>query len=248
MKKVLYILSLCLITSSNSFGANPFDEFKNQISGVATAIAQKNLDNLAKDMGALISGGSFHQAKVLGFPGLDIGIQAPIVTVNKDNAIVKAAGIDTVPLPLIQVEIGLPGKTDVIGRFSSYADSSLVGVGLRYGLYKGSLPGVPSVSVQSVYNTLTVAAAANKFKATSFSTSLIASVGLLVIDPYVGFSYDMTSVEPDASIISGMKGNANNTRIEGGVNISLLPLTYIKVGAVLCDSVVGYDLGCGIKF
>lgn len=251
MKKTLFFLSLCLITSSNSFGADPFDEFVNNITGVSAEIAQKNLDNLAKDLGPAMSGGSFHQAKVLGIPGFDIGVQVPVTPVSDDNTIIKAAGVDNVAVPLLQAEIGLPFKTDIIGRFSSYGDASLVGFGLRYGLIKPSLPGVPSLAVQSVYNTINVSADSNKFKATSLSTSLVASLGLLIVDPYAGVSYDITTIEPDSSIPtpqSGMKGTANGTRFEGGVSLTLFPLTYIKLGAVFCNSEIGYDVGFGAKF
>ncbi|MGA2090835.1 MAG: DUF6588 family protein [Endomicrobiales bacterium] len=251
MKKLLYFLLLCIITSSNSFGANPFDGFINQISGVATSVAQKNLNNFTQDLGEAIDGGEYHQAQVLGCPGFDVGIQVPVVTVNNNDTIIKAAGISSVAFPLIQAEIGLPGKIDLIGRVTGYDNASMYGVGLRYGLFKGDMPGVPSLSVQSIYNSLTVTDNANKFTATSWSTSLVASMGLLIVDPYLGVGYDMTTLVPGSSIAlpqAGMKGTANEARIEGGVNLTLFPFTYLKLGAVLVDSQVGYDAGFGVKF
>ncbi|MCX5781519.1 MAG: hypothetical protein NT145_02270 [Elusimicrobia bacterium] len=248
MKKVIGLSIILCLTVINCFASNPFDEFKNQITGVAADIAQKNLDNLAKDLGPVLGGGSFRSAKNLGLPGFDIGIRVPVRNVINEDAIVKAAGIDSIPLPMLQAEIGLPLKIDLIARYTSYQDSNLIGYGLRYMIYDSWIPGIPYLAIQSVYNTLNVDTGVNKFKANTLSTALIASWKFVVVEPYLGVSLDNTSVEPDSSLNIGKNGSANSVRIDGGISVSLFPLTYLQLGVTSADSNIGYTAGLGIKF
>lgn len=77
MKKAMVLALVLSMAVPSIFAANPFDEFKNQVTGAATDVVQKGLNGLTKDLGALMGGGAFHQAKSLGFPGLDVGIHIP---------------------------------------------------------------------------------------------------------------------------------------------------------------------------
>lgn len=246
MKKLLILVSVVAVSVGTVFAAS-FDEFKNQLSGPRD-IAQRNIDNFAKDIGALIAGGSFHQGKALGIPGFDVGIHVPATSVNKDNAIVKAAGIDSIFLPVVQAEIGLPAKIDLIGRFSAYENSSLIGGGIRYGVFKAGLPGLPSLSLQATYNALNVDAGDNKFTASAMSVGGVLSFDLPFINPYLGAGFDSTTVEPDATVVTGLKGTASGYRLEGGVNLSLLPLTYLQLGGTYLNGEIGYTAGFGVAF
>lgn len=247
MKRFLSACSILALSAGMAFAGNPFDKFADQVGGVAQAAAQRNLDNLAKDLGPVMGGGQYFQAKTLGFPGFSLGIEAPARSVNKDNAIVKAAGVDTLLLPAVQAGIGLPFKIDLLGRMSQYQDSSLTGVGLRYGLLRSIVPGLPSVSVQAMYNSLKVSAGSNKLSASNINVAAVASVNLAFLTPYAGASYISTTVEPD-SAISTLKGTASGVMFEGGLTIRPLPLTYLRLGASLYDGDIGYSAGMGLSF
>ena len=241
-------MSVLVLGTSAAFAANPFDEFRNQVGpGVLKDVAQKNLDNFAKDVGALLGSGAAHQGKALGLPGFDVGIHVPGKKISDDDTIVKAAGLDTVYLPVIQAEIGLPKKVDLIGRFSSYQDSNLIGFGLRYGILKGGFPGLPSLSVQAIYNSLNVNANDNKLKATTLSAAATLSIDLPAITPYLSAGIDSTTVDPD-STISTLQGKATGYRVEAGVNLSLFPLTYLQLGGGLINGDMSYTAGLGIKY
>jgi hypothetical protein len=251
MKRLLSLVVVVLLGGTGISFAAPFDQFNNSISGVAADIAQQNINNFAKDLGVMMGGVSYHSGESLGFPGFDVGIHVPAAKVSSDNAIVKAAGLDTVYLPLLQAEIGLPAKFDIIGRFSAYENSTLVGAGLRYGLFKSTLPGIPSLSVQGVYNALNVNYGAAKFTANTITASAVTSIELPVVVPYLGITYAQTAVEPDASISlpkPGLKGEATGIIIEGGVNLALFPLTYLQLGASLAEGNFGYSVGLGVKY
>jgi hypothetical protein len=251
MKILAVILSVFFMLSGSIFAASPFNKFKDTFTGVAQATAQQYLDSFAKDLGVVLGGGSFHSGQNLGLPGLDVGIHAPARSVNSDDIIVKNADVSVILFPIIQAELGLPAKIDLLVRYLSYDDSSLFGIGARYGIIKNKTPGLPSVSVQVIYNSLNVSAGVNKLKADTTSILGSASLNLPVIDPYFGIGYDTTNVTPDSSITlpaSGMKGAASTLRVEGGINLALLPLTYLQLGGVLIDGSLGYTLGLGVKF
>jgi hypothetical protein len=247
VKKLLKIHAILVLAVTSAFAANPFDEFQAQLTSQAEAVIQTRLDNFTKDLGVLMGGGSFHQGKALGFPGFDVGMHFVGKNTDKDNTVVKAAGVDAIALPIIQVEIGLPAKIDVFGRVMSYADASLVGGGVRYGIIKGALPVMPSISVQGMINNLLVSAGANKFTASCMSVAAMASFNIPIVDPYIGIGMDQTEVTADSSI-TALKGKATATRLEAGVNLTLFPFTYAQLGGVLTNGELSYSAGLGVKF
>jgi hypothetical protein len=245
MKKVLIIPLLLSLACAPVFSADPFDNFKANVQAGGSA-AQTSLDNFTKDLGALLGGGTYHQGKTLGFPGFDIGIKVPTKKISDDNTIVKSADISNIPLPIAQAEIGLPLNIDLIARMGSLKDSTLVGYGLRYGVFQ--MTGLPSISVQAVMTNLDVAAGTNKFKAVNTNVSAVVSYGLTVITPYAGVGFDSTSVEPDSSYAGGLKGTASGTRIEAGINLTLLPFTYLQLGAAVAGGDTNATIGLGAAF
>ncbi len=247
MKKRLIIQAIIACVAASAFAANPFDEFKGQLSGQTETIIQTRLDNFTKDVGYLMGGGAFHQGKALGFPGFDVGVRFVAKNTDKDNTIIKAAGLDTIGLPIIQAEIGLPAKIDIFGRVMSYTDASMVGGGIRYGIIKGSLPVMPSISIQGMVNNLTVSAGANKFTASCMSVDAMASFNIPIVDPYIGVGMDQTEVKADSSI-TDLKGKATTSRVEAGINLTLFPFTYAQLGGVLINGEIGYTAGLGVKF
>ena len=248
MRKLIVLSTVFSYFAVVCFASNPFDNFKDKIINVSAAQAQSNLDNLAKDLGPLLGGDAYRSGKNLGFPGFDISVRTPYAKVSDDDAVIKAAGIDNLPFPMIQAEIGLPFRIDVIGRFASYYNSTMTGFGLKYCLLKSWIPGVPYVSVQSVYNTLNVSSDANKLKANTLSSALVASWKFLVIEPYVGVSYDNTTVNPELTPSVSLNGSANTVRYDGGVNLVLFPLTYIQLGVSSSSGNTGYTAGLGLSF
>jgi len=240
MKKLIVLSITFCIFSANCLASNPFDNF-------AANISQSNLDNLAKDLGSVLGGGSFRSGKNLGFPGFDISVRVPYITVNNNDYIVKSAGISNIPFPLLQVEIGLPLGIDLIGRGASYYSSNMTGFGLRYSVIKSWIPGVPDVSVQSVYNMLSVSSGANKLTANTLSTAAVASWKIVMIEPYVGVSYDSTNLTPDSSI-SSLTSSVGTVRLDGGINWTVFPYTYIQLGVSSANSNLSYTAGLGVCF
>lgn len=244
-RKLLFSI-LLLSSLSTTFAA---DHFKNNFQG---NLNQTQLDALSKDLGALIGAGSFHQGKALGFPvGFDVGVQVPVLGVNKDDLILKddaSVAYGTWG----QAEIGLPLKLNLIVRGGKMQDAKLIGGGLRVGLFSSSIPGIPSVSIDGLYGKLTH----DYFDAKTMTGNLVASFEIPFIHPYIGVGYDHTSLDPTAagflgapaSVSRSLKSTTSGYRAEAGINLSLLPFTYLTLGAGMANGQKLYHTGLGVKF
>ncbi len=247
MKK-LSVFALLLIFSTANAGM--FDEFKKRLSGVADDVVQKRLDALCEDVGAVMVMTGFHQAGNLAgtLPGFDIGLHAGYKKTSDKNDIIKAVGIDALLLPVLQAELGIPYiNTDLILRYTSYENSSLLGGGARYGLLK-TIPF--DLTFLIIYNKLNVSAGENKFTATSMTGSVGLNINMPVISPYLALSVDSAEIEPDSSITT-KKSKTTLTRLDTGMNVSLMPFTYLNVGAsylISSEAGLGFRTGIGVKF
>lgn len=215
-------------------------------------INQQSLDVLAKDLGALMGGGSFHQGKSLGFPlGFDIGAHVPVVGLHDDDVILRDDG-STLQAVWGQAEIGLPGKINLIGRYGKLLDANMIGGGLRFGLFSPSVPGIPALSVSGLYSKMTH----DYLDLNTISVNAVLSLELPFIHPYLGGGYDHTKLEPTAQAFSGapvgvsrsLEGSANGYRVEAGINVSLLPFTYLTLAGGLANGQKMYHAGAGVKF
>lgn len=225
------------------------DDFDNNFTANLNQMA---LDELAKDIGATMGGGSFHTGKALGFPlGFDVGVHVPVVGVSDDNVILKDDGSTTHAM-WGQAEVGLPAKLNLIARVGKYEDADLIGGGLRYGILSPSLPGLPAISISGLYSALDH----DFFKAKTYSANLSVSFEIPVIHPYIGGGYDFTSVEPQTAAFAtaptnvsrSLEGEGSGYRAEVGVNLSMIPFTYITLAAGLANGNETYHAGAGVKF
>ncbi|MBI4368670.1 MAG: hypothetical protein HY547_00415 [Elusimicrobia bacterium] len=222
---------------------DPFKEFKSQITSVDF------LKPFAKDIGAIIGGGSFHTGRSLGFPGVDVGGHLAIQKKpSSDNVILNGANVDAFGLPMVQGEVGLPFNIDVILRGFTYKDYALVGGGIRYGLFKmRMLPLSPGIAVSGFVHTF----AHNFFSLSHQAANLTVDLSVPLVSPYIGFGIDRTSVKvnsADVAALVGQTATATGNRIALGVNLKLIPLTYLHAAATRYNGNVGYEGGLGVKF
>lgn len=248
MRQMRMMLAVLLLSSLAATKTRA-DEITNNFQANLNQIA---LDALAEDVGALIGGGSFHQGRSLGFPlGFDVGVHIPVVEIQNDNVILKDDGSREHSL-WGQAELGLPGKIDVIARVGTLLDGDLIGGGVRYGVFKPTLPGLPSVSVSALYNAMDH----DFIEVKTYSANLVVSFDLPFIHPYVGGGYDRTTLEPTtqgfagapAAVSRNLDADVDGYRAEAGINISVLPFTYFSFGAGLANGNALYHAGAGIRF
>ncbi len=243
--RVALLLACVAFTQSLLHG----DELKNNFQANLTPSA---LDALAQDIGAMVGGSSFHQGKPLGFPlGFDVGVHASVVEIQDEDVILRddesywGAGFG-------QVEVGLPARLGVIGRVGSLGDGTIYGGGLRYGLLDSSLPGIPKISLLALYDKMDH----DFFDMTHTSINAVLSFDLPVIRPYLGGGWDNTKLDltdaafssVPASVDRSLEGSSDGYRAEAGVNLSLIPFTYLSLGAGLANGGALYHVGLGLFF
>lgn len=207
----------------------------------AANLNQKTLDALAGDIGALVGGPSFHHGKALGFPiGIDVGVHAAFAGVDKEDKILRDNGA-TAHSGFVQAEYGLPGRINVLGRIGKLYDADVYGGGLRWGVFTSDVPGLPSVSLSALYDQVK----RGLFDAETYSGNLVASFDIPFIHPYIGVGYDATKVNPDGSALNGKSAG---TRLEAGVNLSIIPFTYLSIGGGLANNRRLGHAGLGVRF
>lgn len=215
-------------------------------------INQDTLDNLAKDLGALMGGGSFHEGSMLGFPfGFDLGVHVPVIRIEDNNPILVDDGTSVQAL-WGQAEIGLPAQINLIGRVGKAFDADLYGGGLRVGLINPLTPGVPSLSLTGLYGRMKH----EFFNLDTVSANVVLSIDLPFIHPYIGGGYDRSNLKLHGSAYEGvpagvsrdLEGEANGYRAEGGINLSIMPFTYINLGMGLANDKKTYHAGAGVRF
>lgn len=218
------------------------DEISDNFSSAIGLQGENALDALAKDLGAIVGAGSFHQGKALGwFPiGFDIGVHVPVVGIKDENIILTDNGT-TIDAIWGQAELGLPKRFNLIGRYGTIMDGDMTGIGLRYGIVNPPLPNMPGFSLTGLYSKVDHPL----FDLNTISVNLSMSFDVPFFAPYIGAGYDKSKLKSGSTVFDG---EAEGYRAEGGVNVSPLPFTYVTLGLGLANGEKLYHLGAGTKF
>jgi hypothetical protein len=174
----------------------PYKSFGSVLDTLPKENVQKSLDVFTKDFGQVISGGSCGIGTASGLLGVYGGLKVSYRTISKDNMIVKDTALKELFFPMLHFCVGLPYDFDVILRFSRFDDTTVIGAGLLYELFKPKTIIVPAISLQSVYNDASVKVYDNEFKAWNLKNSILLQFSKVpFIKPYIGLNYDITHLE-----------------------------------------------------
>ncbi len=222
--------------------ANPFGEFKSRVQ-------TQLIKPFAKDIGGIIGGSDFNSGRVLGFPGFDAGLAGVVqFKPDSDNLIFTNAKVKEFGLPVVYASFGLPYSVDAVLRGMSASDITLIGGGLRYGVYKSGLAKfVPDVTASVFFDKL----AHDYFDVTHYSLDIHASMDIPVIKPFIGVGYDNTKVEIKASnnpLITGLSDTAKEMRYTLGAKFSPVPLIYVFGAYSIFHGSPGAQIGAGARF
>ena len=248
MKKIMKIFSVAVIASfvaANSVFAGPFEDFKTEIQLQGKTL----LKPFVEDLGGLIGGADFNSGRTLGFPGFDVGIgMVAQFKPNSKNLLLKNAGVDAFGIPFVQVSGAIPTiGVDAVVRGISVSGFSIVGGGVRYGVYKsGVAKFIPDVMVSAFYDTIKY----DYFKGNHYSFDVSASFDLPIIKPFVGLGYDKTNLEIKNvdPVLDGVDASTGETRMTIGAKMIPFPFTYLYGAYSMLHGNAGAQLGLGIKF
>ena len=241
---MLKLLAAALILSlAPSAHADPFADFQNQV-------RNELIKPFALDLGGVLGGASAHTGRTLGMPGFWVGAVTGVQTrPDKDNRILRDAGVHAFGVPLLEVGVGLPFKIDVIAHGITSHGLTIYGGGLRYGIYRTDLVDsfLPNVSISAFGDKVNHA----YFSASHGSLNAAASWNLPIVKPYFLAGYDITEVKVGAATtpgVSGVKATARGSRFSAGIDVHPLPLISLRGAYTLRHGIPGFDLGIGAQF
>ncbi|HVE13911.1 MAG TPA: hypothetical protein VNI01_10990, partial [Elusimicrobiota bacterium] len=201
------------------------------------------------DLGGLLGSAAFHSGRALGVPGFDVGVLGTVQSrPDKDDGILRGAGVKHPALPLVQAEVGLPFNLGVIVHGVSGYGARIYGGGVSWGLHKSDkLSPLPDVTVSAFGDKVNQ----TYFNASHYSLNACASVGLPIFKPYVGAGWDYTEVHVGAAAtpgVAGMSATARGSRFAAGVDISPVPLAHLFGAYTVLHGIPGVDAGFGLRF
>jgi hypothetical protein len=243
----------------------------------AKSQATSNLDDAIMPLldlfGFYTGGGLYHSASTHGLGGFDVGVRLITMMVSKDqkpdlpfpqySGFPPAQGgifrdVELMPLPLLQVSLGLPGDLEAMGRFFTYpigegedeGNITLIGLGVKYGLLQNIL--LPRVAVVASYHYLNVPESFDFGSANNISAALVVSKGFAIIDLYGGVGYDYTTLKVKLQLPSPIgdvnkEYNKSNFRGNLGFKIKPLPLLFVHADYNF-GGVQGFNVGLGLSF
>jgi len=248
MKRKLMFFAGLLFFVSVSY-ADWVDEAKAKL---ATE-AEQALEPLTGDLGSCLGGGLYGPVKNGGLTGFDVGLRTSFAGISGDTKknITTLKDKSYIPAGWLYISKGLPFiGIDVFARVASIkigsSDESidLFGAGLEYTVIEDKLiKPVPGVSVLAAVNTLSVTGVAAK----TVSVAATVSKKLPFITPFATFAVDKTEMDIDLDDLGNVKPEKTTNRILIGLELRLIPFTYINIAASKAGSETGFQLGLGIK-
>jgi len=220
MTKILPVFLLAVFFCASSARAAAFDGFN--------AVTASSIKPFARDLGGLLGSGSNQTARPLGFSGFDLGVRAMAqFTPSHGNTVLKKDNI--FGLGLVQAEIGMPYRVDGFVRGGSYEGLAVAGGGLRYGLWNVS---DEKYKINAMLVGMANMAVNRYFYAVHFNTSLVFSLNMPVVSPYLGAGFDFTRLEAQVvnePSLSGKSVYVREPRFTAGLRAKL-HLGYLAAG------------------
>ncbi len=186
MLKTLSVSLLSVFLCAASASAAGYDGFK--------YVTASSLKPFARDLGGLLGSGSNQTARPLGFSGFDLGVRG-MAQFNPSRGDTVLKKNDMFGLGVVQAEIGMPYRVDGFVRGGAYEGLAVAGGGLRYGLWNVS---DEKYKINAMLLGMANIATNRYFYAVHFNTSVLCSINLPGISPYVGAGYDFTRLESQA--------------------------------------------------
>lgn len=242
MKTTLALFAVLACVTSSAH-ADPFADFQSRIQN-------EYVKPFALDLGGVLGGASAHTGRALGMPGFWAGAVAAVqLRPDKDDRVLRDAGVKAFGVPMIEVGVGLPLKIDVIVHGISGGGISIYGGGLRYGLYRTDLVDsfLPNVSISAFGDKVNH----RYFNATHGSLNAVATWNLPIVKPYFLAGFDVTEVKVGAATtagVTGVKATARGSRFSAGVDLHPLPFISLRGAYTLRHGIPGFDLGLGAQF
>lgn len=223
--------------------ANPLQDFE-------ARVRPERLAPFARDLGGVLGAASAHNGRSIGFPGFWAGAVAAMQTrPEKDDLILRDAGVKAFGIPMLEVGVGLPAKVDLIAHGLRAYDATVIGGGVRYGVYRTDLVDtfLPNVSVSAFGDRVTHRA----FSATHGALNAAATWNLPILKPFLVAGYDVTEVKVERAATVGFQGSkatGRGSRFAAGLGVTPFPFLDLRLSYGLNHGIPALAFGLGAKF
>jgi len=214
-----------------------------------TSLNQQEFEGISKDLTAAFSYKAGSPAESLGVVGFDVGVAITSTSLDHSAAWTKAMStgdsIDTIIVPKLYVQKGLPFDIDVGGYYFTVPNSNIEAWGgeLKYAFISGNMA-LPAVAVRGAVTTLS---AGDQLDFSTRSVDLSISKSILIFTPYAGVGRVWADSKPQTSVGGPQELKFSESR--GFIGFSLTPGIFSL--AMERDSVGGtasYNLKLGLSF
>lgn len=235
MRTIIRTFVAVLALAACAAHADDFDGFRNA--------SASDLKPFARDLGGLLGTGLNQTARPLGFSGFDFGVRASAqFTPSHGDTVLKKDNM--FGLGLVQAEIGMPYRIDGFVRGGSYEGLTVAGGGLRYGLWNVS---DEKGKINAMLIGMANMATNQYFYAVHFNTSVMCSINVPTVVPYLAAGYDFTRLTAQTTAMPDTKVSVSEPRFLAGVRVKL-GLGYISAGVTYTHDRFLTNAGAGFRF
>lgn len=236
MKRFL-ILALFILTAIPA-SAGYYDNFR---------FADKQaIKPFARDLGTMLGTGTANTARALGFSGFDIGIHGgAMLKPSKANTVLKDS--KAIGMGFVQLEIGMPYRIDGFIRGNEYEGVAVAGGGLRYGLWNVS---DEKYKINAAITLLGNMATGKNFYAVHWNSTLVMSMNLPIVSPYISCGVDSTYLEAQSMADPALDDTSVRTtmpRYTAGLRAKF-GLVYMSGEAAYTHGEMALGAGAGFRF
>ncbi len=219
------------------------------LDSIAT-LSQTQFEGLSKDLTAAFSYKAGAPAESLGIIGFDVGLAVTSTKLENTSAWTAAMSsgdtLDTLIVPKLYVQKGLPFDIDVGGYYFTVPDSNLDAWGgeVKYAIISGNLA-LPAVAVRGAFTSLT---ATDQLEVKSRSVDVSISKGILMLTPYAGVGRVWADSKPKgtaATLLNEVEVSENRSFIGVSLNPLLFNLAFERDSV---GGVVSYNMKLGLSF
>ncbi|MBO4555540.1 MAG: hypothetical protein J5706_02180 [Elusimicrobiales bacterium] len=200
----------------------------------------------ARDIGSMLGTGTANTARPLGFSGFDIGVHgASMLKPSKSNTVLKDN--KAIGFGAVQLEIGMPYRIDGFIRGNEYEGIAAVGGGLRYGLWNVS---DENYKVNAAIAVMGNMASATSFYAVHWNATLVMSMNLPVVSPYISAGMDSTYLVAQSmedALLDDVSVRTTLPRYAAGLRTKF-GLAYLSGEAAYTHGQMVLGAGAGLRF
>ncbi len=206
------------------------------------------IKSILQFFGSVAGGALAHSGKVHGLGHADLDLHTVVVIVPDEfKSLPQFQGVDFVPIPMLQVGLGLPGNIEVVGRafrfplgsdptkatipgyLNDFVDSreafTLLGGAVKYGVLQ--MFGLPKIMLLGAYHIFLVPQQFDFGDISNLTGQVYVSYGLGILAPYAAASVNYARFK----VATGDRQTFTSTLLAATVGVEIKPIPLFHISA-----------------